>query len=359
MFKKIFSLPKAILQKYLIGIIIGLGIIGYMLFNILKDPEVRKDIQEFGLPADFVFWIILIAIGILIITAIGWVVFLSFWRYTNKKVGSLERLVMFNINTICFLLVAGLTIAKVSKSVDIPDQMYLTGLGGIILFWWGYKKYQRDKEVDLLQNFSNKQSEILAVINDPDSTELIIKKEFKKLFELWKDAYTLQDKSYVSYALWEEWKYRIKSGIIEYIFVRTESTALRPSLSDIFLELLRDETRELYYQPNESSSYRFFVYFVEQAKKSLEMSDLFFTGKSPEEARNRRYKIEEFVRTAEAIISIPDLFSVGGMKEISRERKKIQMLLTESTQKIILDPKNKQKNAKKVRDEDEEQWGGD
>lgn len=357
MFKKLLSLPKAILQKYLIGIIIGLGVFAYMMYILFRDPEVKSAIAEFGFSADLIFWLAILLIGTLIVTAFGWFVFLYFWRYTNKKVGSLERLVMFNINTICFLLVSGLTIAKVSKSVDIPDQMYLTGLGGIILFWWGYKKYQRDKEVDLLQNFSHKQSEILATINDTESTEPIIKKEFKKLFELWKDAYTLQDKSYVSYALWEEWKYRIKSGIIEYLFVRTDATDTRPSLSDIFLELLRDETRELYYQPNESSSYRFFVYFVEQAKKSLEMSDLFFTGKSSEESRSRRKKIEEFVHTAEDIISIPDLFSVGGMKEITREKKKIQVLLAETNNKAIPDLKNQQKKTKTLREDEEEASG--
>lgn len=287
------------------------------MFQLFNDKEFRSDIENFWLSPDLINYLLLTSIFVLVIVAFIWFILLSFIKYTNKNIKNLERIIIFNINTICFLLLSCFTIFKYTKIIDISDQTFFTWIGWILVFWWWYKKYQRDKEIELLQNFLNKENEFLENINNEKNDKNSIKKEFKNIFNLWEETYSLQDKSYISFSLWEEFKFHIKTHIAEFLFIDKNS--------DIFLEVLNEELKRIYYKPNNSSSYRFFVYFVEQIKKINKIKNLLYIW-GDDELKKHEEKIDIFIKLSDEIISIPDIMYSKEIKNIKSLKEKIKKL---------------------------------
>lgn len=324
MFKKILKLPKVLLQKFLVGLIIWLVVVWILFFQIFQDPGFRKDIQDFWISPDLIYYFVIFWIVILVLVAISWFIFLSFLRYTNKNIKNLERIIIFNINTICFLIISVFTILKFSKSINIPDQTYFTWIWGVLVFWWWYKKYQRDKEIELLQSFLNRQNEYYETISHSKISKEDLKKEFKKFFNLWEESYSLQDKSYISYSLWEDFKYYIKTSVIELLFIWFSKQ--KNNISDVFLEFINEELKRIYYKPNNSSSYRFFLYFVEQVKKIYKIENWLLLW-DENEIKIHKEKIENFIKLSESVISVPDILYNEKIKNIKSEKEKIKNLL--------------------------------
>lgn len=327
MLKKFLSLPRILLKKYLMGIILWLIVVWIMFYQIFQDKWFRQDIVEFWLPIEIIYRLIIGWIAILIVILLIWVWFLSFIRYTNKNIWNLEKAIFFNINTICLILVSSITILKYLYLVKINDQTYLTVIGGIVIFWWWYKKYQRDKEVDLFQKFFEKdisyKSEILKTNKKND-----IKNLLEDLLFTWEEMYTFQDKNYISYTLWEEFKFRIKESIVKLLFLTSTSKQVK----DSFIEILEDRVNNLYYKANRWSSYRFIVYIIEQIRKTYNKKELLILNEN-KISENEDSKIQNLLSISDKIINIPDIMYEVKMKNKEEAISKIKQAYKNTNKK--------------------------
>lgn len=76
-------------------------------------------------------------------------------------------------------------------------------MGAILVFWYWYKKYERDKEVDMIKYYSEKYKRERA-------------RGYAWVLNLWYEEFYLRKKWYISKDLWEEWDYWIKEDIKEF-----------------------------------------------------------------------------------------------------------------------------------------------
>lgn len=84
----------------------------------------------------------------------------------------------------------------------ITTQYMFTTLWAIFIFWYWYKKYERDKELDIIDKYSTKYNEIINNIEDNKGWV----KYKKELVNLFYEEYYLYSKNYISDELWHEWK---------------------------------------------------------------------------------------------------------------------------------------------------------
>ncbi|MDD5213457.1 MAG: hypothetical protein PHG82_03460 [Candidatus Gracilibacteria bacterium] len=104
--------------------------------------------------------------------------------------------------------------------LGIDNKETLLMIGAIIAFWYGYKKYERDKELEIIEKYTIKYNEINNKINSSKSENFeILKNLYSNLISLFYEEYYLKSKGYISDDLWNEWVEWISldiSNIIEF-----------------------------------------------------------------------------------------------------------------------------------------------
>lgn len=128
----------------------------------------------------------------------------------------IEEVIIKNITIIIFTLIA-LFLIDPEKSIQFKD-LYLI-IGALFAFWYWYKKYERDKELEILNTYSKRYNDIIENLKDYWSKidSLIEEKAYSDLINLWYEEYFLHCNWYISDRLWNEWSYWIKEDIENFI----------------------------------------------------------------------------------------------------------------------------------------------
>lgn len=89
------------------------------------------------------------------------------------------------------------------KQIISTEYMFTT-LWAIFAFWYWYKRYERDKELELIEKYTQ--------IYESS------KNDNKKLLILWEKEFYLNNRWYISNELWKEWDFWIRDDIIKNIY---------------------------------------------------------------------------------------------------------------------------------------------
>jgi len=130
----------------------------------------------------------------------------SFLFYDIEK-NILNNITRVSIYLILILLILQILFYIINKQfLEIKD--FITILWAILIFWYWYKKYERDKELEIIEKYTEKYA---ILIN-----ELYKKRNrtnYRNLFNLFYTEFYLKSKWYISDELWEQWEYWIKSDL--------------------------------------------------------------------------------------------------------------------------------------------------
>lgn len=101
--------------------------------------------------------------------------------------------------------------------LEIKD--FITLIWAIFVFWYWYKTYERNKELEILDKYGEKYNQIKEEVNvtiiklnenNDEKNEIILKNELKQnytaLINLFYEEFYLRAKWYISDDLWNEWK---------------------------------------------------------------------------------------------------------------------------------------------------------
>lgn len=100
----------------------------------------------------------------------------------------------------------------------IDNKETLLMIWWIIAFWYWYKKYERDKELEIIEKYTKKYEEIKKELESNINKWDVWKLDFNNLTNLWYEEFFLKSKWYISNELWKEWKYWIKNDITNYLW---------------------------------------------------------------------------------------------------------------------------------------------
>ncbi len=137
-------------------------------------------------------------------------------KIKNIWIIDLERLLLNNLTRLSFyliLLLISLQIFYFSiwKSFLSSTEL-LTFIWAILIFWYWYKKYERDKEIQLIELYSKNYNEIKTNIYNLNWVP-----DYKSILNLWYEEYYLYHNWYISEKLWKEWCFWIEDDIKNFI----------------------------------------------------------------------------------------------------------------------------------------------
>lgn len=132
-----------------------------------------------------------------------------------------ELLLLRNIWIFCMALImifVWLLVSNILWDKDIFSSEYLMSwIWLTVAFWYWYKKYERDKEIQLIERYTEKYNriydEITQKLMDEENEVQIKKVDFRDIFNLWYEEFFLHTKWYISEDLWIEWLFWIKQDI--------------------------------------------------------------------------------------------------------------------------------------------------
>ncbi len=142
------------------------------------------------------------------------------WNEQKEVLLIIERFFLSNLSIICVTLIIYLLILLAEGFLwiwKLNIEYLTTALWAIIVFWYGYKKYERDKEMSIIDKYTLKYDNIISTIYDQlideDNEIKIWFVNYKPLINLWYEEFYLHDGWYISDNLWNEWEYWIKQDI--------------------------------------------------------------------------------------------------------------------------------------------------
>ena len=136
-------------------------------------------------------------------------------KLVSKEIKDIEHFLLENLSSICFILVISVIFFKVQNQDKISIELLLTTVWAIIVFWYWYKTYERDKEIQMIERYSEKYNSIKTkLINTIDIKE----KDYAELLTLWYEEYFLFEKWYISSELWDEWKFWIQEDTASFLY---------------------------------------------------------------------------------------------------------------------------------------------
>ncbi len=204
---------KKFLQQYIwkivLWIFIALAVIHFIVnFDLVQNTKLIE--QSWTNLINWYIIIITMTSGLILLI---WLAFLVY----NQTAKDIEKFLLKNLTTACFLLIFVLWFHWLDNRLD--KNFVLTAIWAVIVFWYWYKTYERDKEIQLIQYYSDRYNLLnieIKTMSDENSDLLIIK--FSELINLWYSEFHLWKQGYISDKLWNEWEYWIKSDIFIYIY---------------------------------------------------------------------------------------------------------------------------------------------
>lgn len=139
----------------------------------------------------------------------------------------LENAILNNLTRISFYLILLFSTLQLLFFVIwknfLETKDFITLLWAILAFWYWYKKYERDKELEIIDKYAKKYNEIKKnYSNSGKKEDLDI--YFNKLFNLLREEYYLYDKNYITEDLWILWKAFIYNNIEKLLITIWDNT---------------------------------------------------------------------------------------------------------------------------------------
>lgn len=155
---------------------------------------------------------------------------------------SYEIILLRNIWILCMFLIliilALLCWNWLGDKIIFSNEYLVSCIGLITAFWYWYKRYERDKEIELIKYFSEKYN--ISKLKIFDHKELA---NYKELLTVWYEEYFLHDKWYITQELWNEWEYWIKEDIKE--FINNAHQKFNNRIIDELTEIKEDDIQQL------------------------------------------------------------------------------------------------------------------
>lgn len=150
----------------------------------------------------------------------------------------IEKIILRNFTRLCFysifLLIAVKIIEKILfwekynfifTFIDIKDLIII--IWAIIAFWYWFKRYERDKELEIIDKYAKKYNDInnelyhlkIKFKNENQNNELKdkIKRNYIDLCNLFYEEFYLKSNWYISEQLWNEWSEWIEIDISDFL----------------------------------------------------------------------------------------------------------------------------------------------
>lgn len=129
----------------------------------------------------------------------------------------LEKILLKNMSFVLFTLIFYF-IYNLSWdfSVEKNKDVYLI-IWWLLAFWYWYKKYERDKELELIEKYKAKlikSRRLYVLIKKEKNTDIIID-WYKEILHIWHEIFYLWEKSYISKELFSELDNMIKNALFD------------------------------------------------------------------------------------------------------------------------------------------------
>lgn len=143
----------------------------------------------------------------------------------------LEKAILNNLTRISFYLILLFSTLQLLFFVIwknfLETKDFITLLWAILAFWYWYKKYERDKELEIIDKYAKKYNDInnklyfLKIKFENEDKNIELKEEIKRsyidLINLFYEEFYLKSNWYISDRLWNEWSEWIELDISDFL----------------------------------------------------------------------------------------------------------------------------------------------
>ena len=133
-------------------------------------------------------------------------------KILDKVTWLIEKILISNMTLIIIVLLFWIILFSIFCIISI--EYTFTAIWAILAFWYWYKKYERDKEIELVYRYTWKYNLLMNKLSGCETTKEKIK-SYWDLLNLFYEEYYLYCKNYISTKLWKEWKEWIYLDIFE------------------------------------------------------------------------------------------------------------------------------------------------
>lgn len=187
----------------------------------------------------------------------------------KEKIEKCEKWILRNLTIIAWWIIIIILLLLFIKTIDL--QFTLTSIWAIFVFWYWYKTYERDKELEIIEKYTEKYNLIFSKIRvlDWKGEKNLIEFEYiySDLINLWYEEYYLFQKLYITDHLWSDWEYWIYRDLVELINFEPKLYNTHDNLTPFMKTLVQ------YYQKKEfakeKSEDKFSVYILEKTYNLL------------------------------------------------------------------------------------------
>ncbi len=185
----------------------------------------------------------------------------------------MEQKILNNLTRVCFYLISFLLwfkfVSIIYKFHFIENSQLITVIWAIFIFWYWYKKYERDKELEIIEKYSTEYEKIKDDLKKSKNSN-----NYYKLVNLFYKEYFLFSRWYITPNLWKEWEYWIKEDISYLISYDIQNLKNNKNYniisSDIFTTYKIKESRN-------NNNNDFFLFIIEKLRiiqNELEKSEI-------------------------------------------------------------------------------------
>lgn len=136
----------------------------------------------------------------------------------KEKIEKYEKWILRNLSIISFVIIVLISIIQIyfyfiwKIFLEIKD--FIALLWAIFVFWYWYKTYERNKELEIIEKYTSEYDNIFNNIRKEKN-----KYNYNKLLNLWYKEFYLYHQWYINSKLWNEWDIWIKNDINDYLKV--------------------------------------------------------------------------------------------------------------------------------------------
>lgn len=190
---------KCITIKRIAWFSIILGLLVHLYFHV---DLITNKVQDSSILNIFNAFMVIVTLSIITLSFYSF----FFWIIT-KDAHVVEKWALKNLTKVCYFILIMLGISFVQRYLTV--EQFLTSAGATIVFWYWYKKYERDKELDIVRYYSERYNLLQSIntITRPSYDDC------RNLINLWFEEFFLFQRWYISQDLWNEWNDFIKQDI--------------------------------------------------------------------------------------------------------------------------------------------------
>lgn len=190
-------------------------------------------------------------------TTVWMVLILSYLAFYNHQ--NVEKFLLSNFTKVLFSISVWLFFLQPYFWINNTDLMLMWW--AIFAFWYWYKKYERDKELVVIEKYTNEYDNIHTKLET--WSDGYNKVNVMAMIALWNKEFFLASKWYVSEELWKEWTFWMQKDLWKFLF------------HEIDIQIAKTWTNQV--KLKEMIFIRYFIdYFKEYPKNALKNDWLTF-----------------------------------------------------------------------------------